>query len=111
MPKRENKAKTQERHTEKRLAERYGLKYTQFMHDTVLNLIHRNACTLVFKQSLRVSVLDVHYTVREADILDHTRAQCGNIKLRLAYDKHRKTLITALSPDMDPKEVLEDDLS
>lgn len=111
MSKRESKAKTQERHTEKRLAERYGLKYTQFLHDTVLHKIHCNAAVLVYKQSLRVTIWDVSYNVRETDILDQDRAQCGWIKLRLAYDKHRKTLITALSPDMDPREVSEDELS
>lgn len=110
MPK--SKTKTLKEHTAKRLRERYGLKYTQRLHDTLLHMIRCGQAKLVVKQSLRVSVFDVVCDIKEADICNSTVTP-GPMPIRFAYDRNRKTLITVLAPDMHPDDmadaILEDE--
>ena len=101
------KHKTLEEHTKRRLSERYGLKYTQYLHDTLLYKLRNGQAQLVVKQSLRVAVFDTIYEVREADIYDSAKAKPGEVRIRFAYDRNRKTLITVLSPDMHPDDIEE----
>lgn len=109
MP-RKPKHKTLEEHTKRRLAERYGLKYTQLLHDTLLYNLRNGKAQLVQKQSLRVTVFDSVYEVRETDIDDHAKAKPGQVRIRFAYDRNRKTLITVLAPDMHPADLGEGDI-
>lgn len=102
---RKPKHKTLEEHTKRRLIERYGLKYTQLLHDTLLYKLRNGKAQLVTKQSLRVSVFDAMYEVRESDIYDGLKAKPGEIRIRFAYDRNRKTLITVLEPDMHPDDL------
>jgi hypothetical protein len=102
---RKGKTKTLSEHTERRLEERYGLRYTQLLRDTLLHQVHSGKASLVKKQSLRVSIWDGTYEVRTNDILDSNRVKPGPIRIRYAYDKHRKTLITVLLPDMHPDDL------
>lgn len=109
---RKSKTQTLKEHTARRLEERYGLKYTQMLRDTLLHQVHSGKAVLVKKQSLRVSIWDGVYEVREKDIFDSRLAKPGEIRIRYAYDKQRKTLITVLLPDMHPDnlELYEDEL-
>lgn len=102
---RKNKTQTLKDHTARRLVERYGLKYTQLLRDTLLHQVHSGKATLVKKQSLRVSIWDGTYEVREQDIADTRLAKAGETRIRYAYDKSRKTLITVLLPDMHPDDL------
>lgn len=104
MGNRATKAKYQEYHASKRLAERYGVKYTQYLHDSILCAINKNKATLVLKQSNRVSIYDVTVTIREEEVLTTTPGQC---KIRVAYDSKRKTIVTALTTDMNPADQIE----
>jgi len=106
---RKPKSKTLKDHTARRLIERYGLKYTQLLRDTLINHVRSGKATLVVKQSLRVSVWDTIYEVRESEIIDPTIAKPGEVRIRYAYDKNRKTLITVLLPDMDPENLEHED--
>lgn len=100
------KTKTQslKDHTKKRLAERYGLNYSKFIKDNLLHQIHSGKGKFVYKQSLRVSVWDCTYDVKETDILNAT-SKAEKIIIRAVYDKNRKTIITVLSPDMNPRDL------
>ena len=100
--KKKSKTKTLNNHTERRLGERYGLKYTQLLRDSLLHQVHSGKAVLVKKQSIRVSIWDGIYEVREKDILNSSVAKPGETRIRYAYDKNRRTLITVLSPDMHP---------
>lgn len=106
---RKPKHKTLEEHTKRRLSERYGLKYTQYLHDSLIHKLRNGQAQLVVKQSLRVTVFDAIYEVREADIYDSAKAKPGDVRIRFAYDKNRKTLITVLSPDMNPDAIKDED--
>lgn len=103
MPK--SKTKTLEQHTARRLRERYGLKYTQMLFDSILHQIHKNKAKFVLRQSLRVTLWDVVYNVRQQDIENGSLAVPGEQTIRVAYDKMRKTIITVLSLDMDPNAI------
>lgn len=105
MPK--SKTKTLEYHTSKRLKERYGLNYSQLFFDSAMNQIRNGKAKFILRQSLRVTIWDVVYDVREKDIYNSEIAKQGQQTIRVVYDKTRKTLITVLSPDMDPAELLE----
>ena len=102
------KHKALEKHTERRLGERYGLKYTQLLHDTLLYKLRNNQAQLVARQTLRVAIFDATYEVREADIYDAAKAKPGEVRIRFVYDKIRKTLITVLLPDMNPNSIKEE---
>ncbi len=104
MSKIKPKIQTLREHTTKRLRERYGLKYTQLLHDTLLNHVYSQKASLVCKQSNRVSVFDTVYDVRESDIYSDLTPP-GPTRIRFAYDGMRKTLITVLSVDMNPSDV------
>ena len=96
-----SKSKTLEEHTERRLAERFGIKMTQFLWDTILHHIHHGKAVFYKKQSNRVSIWDVTVLVRQNEIEDEQRAKPGPLTVRIVYDKMRKCLVSALTPDMD----------
>ena len=104
MNRRRKKAKAQTNHTARRLRERYGLKYPQKLKDHALHCIHNDKATFVMKQSLRVTIWDIEYDVRECDIYDSSIAKVGPVVIRLVYDSNRKNLVTALDVKMDPKD-------
>lgn len=85
MRKRQDKAITLRRHFKSRLLERYGLQATNEDIQKYVQMIQEGRGKMVMKQSLRVSVWDL--SVNEKTI-------------RVAYDKNRKELITALPPDV-----------
>ena len=94
------KIDSQKIHAAKRLAERYGLKFSQFVRDTLLHAIHFNGARMVARQSCRVSILDIDYNVRVPDILDAENTKPGPITLRCVYDRNRKSIATFLALDM-----------
>ena len=102
---RKDKRRAQTDHTIRRLKERYGLKYTQQLRDHALHQIHSSKATFVLRQSLRVTVWDVEYDVKEHEIIDPSLAKEGPVILRLVYDSHRKNLVTVLTTDMNPEDL------
>lgn len=100
-----SKTKTLDQHTARRLRERYGLKYTQFLFDSIMHKIHNGKAKFIVRQSLRVTIWDVVYGIRQQDIDDSKIAAPGDKTIRVAYDKTRKTIITVLTLDMDPNEL------
>ena len=75
-----------------------------------MHKIRNNKAKFVLRQSLRVTVWDVLYDVREQDIDNGLLASTGETTIRVAYDKTRKTIITVLSLDMNPSAIMEDEL-
>lgn len=96
MKKKKPKAKVLPLHLARRLRERYGLKYSQFLHNSLIHQIRSGKAVRVRKQSLRVSIWDGIYNVRENDILDDSSVKPGEIKIRYVYDKIRKMVITVV---------------
>ena len=107
--KKEKKEKTLYDHTKRRLEERYGIKYTQLLRDTLLSQIRNGKAKLIKRQSLRVSVWDGLYEIRENDIINNL-AKPGIVSVRFVYDRNRKTIITVLLPDMNPDDLEFDEL-
>lgn len=103
---RNNKGKSQTDHTIRRLKERFGLKFTQQLRDHALHQIHSGKATFVLQQSLRVTVWDVDYDVKEHEIIDPLLAKVGPTTLRFVHDAKRKTLVTALTTDMNPEDLV-----
>lgn len=97
---RDNKAKAQTHHAKRKLEERYGLRLSQFIHDSLLYAIHHQGATLVKRQSHRVALYDITYQVRLADIIDDKVAHAGPTTIRVVYDKLRGNIVTALGLDM-----------
>lgn len=88
-------------HTAMRLKDRYDIRYTQYVHDTILAGIYGGRARLVDKQSNRVTVFDVDIPVRKEDTFLLT-APTSPVTIRVVYDRKRKSLATVLAPDMDP---------
>jgi len=86
------------------MKERYGLKYSQIMRDTLISQIRKGVdVCLVFEQSNRVRVYDISYKIHQSDLDGFYGYQAGDtIIVRAVYDKHRKTFATFLTTDMDP---------
>ncbi len=96
-------AKTLESHCQRRLSERYALRYTQVMRETLLSKVHKKEVVLVLKQSNRVTIFDIEYKLGRNDIGNSFEYKAGDtITLRAAYDKQRRTFITFLTTDMVP---------
>lgn len=94
-------------HCKQRLQERYGLLYSQYMRDRLLNQIRKKMyCVLLKKVSNRLIAYDILYTFEKKDVENNFGVVLGNkIKLRTLYDKQRKTFVTFLSPSMAIKNV------
>lgn len=84
MRRRRSKRKDQQRHTRLRALERTGLNITVRDQEQIVQKIQRGECTMVRKQSNRVSVFDVEYE---------------ETTLRVVYDRHRKSLATIMTPE------------
>ncbi len=95
-----SKARTLKNHTKKRLLERYGLNYSQYIEDNIKGQISKNKAILIHKQSNRVSVYLCQYNILEKDIADPDLAKVGDSNIFIVYDKHRKTIITVLTEQM-----------
>lgn len=81
-------------HFKKRLKQRYGIEINREGIEYIVRQIQSQNCEFVIKQSLRVTIFDVMYE---------------NKKIRVVYDKNRKTLITALKPNWQGKYIYEKD--
>ena len=96
--------KVLETHCQKRLKERYGLKYSQIMRDTLISHIRKGiGVCVVYEQSNRVKIYDIDYEIHQNDLDGFCGYQAGQtITVRAVYDKSRKTFCTFLTTDMDP---------
>jgi hypothetical protein len=95
------KSKTLEEHTERRFAERFGVKLTQFLWDNIIHQIHSGKATFYKKQSNRVSIWDVTVYIRQQEVDNERLAKVGHLTVRIVYDKMRKCLVSVLTLDMD----------
>ena len=91
----QTKADTLRWHTKNRLEQRYGLRYNDTVHDSLVGSIQNRDARFIEQQSCRVSVWDVTYNARETDLLCYTQLP-GPMTIRCVYDKQRKPLITVL---------------
>lgn len=78
---RRSKSKDQQKHFKRRALERFGLHVDKNQYAEIIRMIQAGEGKFVEKQSKRV-------TVWELEIDDET--------MRVVYDKHRKTVVTAL---------------
>lgn len=81
-----NKAKDQEAHAIRRAYLRYGLRLTQNDLAEIRHMIQAGQSTCVELQSNRIAVHELHYR---------------GARIRVVYDKQRKTVVTFLNEDMD----------
>jgi len=88
------KSSGQKQHAKRRFQERYGIKLSQFVWDTILHKIRSKQAKLVRKQSLRVKIYDVTFDLRQEDISDY--AKPGTTLVRVVYDKTRGNIVSAL---------------
>jgi catabolite regulation protein CreA len=71
-------------HFKKRVKQRYDLEINRFVYQQLVDQIQDGQAEFIQKQSNRISVFWVMY---------------DDIRIRVIYDKSRKTLVTALPPD------------
>jgi hypothetical protein len=72
-------------HGEARLMERFGVKMTQRLHDTIVNRINTRNCDLVLLQSNRVRIYDM---------------DVDGLPLRIVWDRYRRVIASVLTRDM-----------
>lgn len=82
-----SKKKAQQKHVQKRSAQRFGTSLSSEKQEKLIRKIQWGEGRIVKRQSLRVTIHDVE--------LDGTIYRC-------VYDKLRKSLATVLTTDMDP---------
>jgi hypothetical protein len=82
-----SKAKSQKRHAARRLHERFDIQIKQHEYQELVRQIQSGQAKFIEKQSNRVKVLEV---------------ELRGIKIRVCYDKQRKTIITALPAEDSP---------
>jgi hypothetical protein len=89
------KAIAQKRHAKRRLATRYGLKLSDHLMQYCRHAIKSNKAILVERQSLRVAVYDMLYTITTKDTDDPDMVG-KEVMIRFVYDKNRKQIVSAL---------------
>jgi hypothetical protein len=82
---RTTKKAAQRDHARRRARERYGVDVPAALRDTLLAMIRKGQCTLVEKQSNRVSVFDIKH---------------DGATYRVVYDRNTKELATFLPHDV-----------
>ncbi len=98
---RDKKSKNQKIHGKRRFEERYGIRYSQFIIDSIKHKIHTNQTRNIRKQSLRVSIYDLDIVIQEKDIIDSTKLKDGDIvTMRVVYDRIRKNIVSALPSNL-----------
>lgn len=80
-----SKSKNQLIHFKKRLYERYNITLNRQDINNIISLIQHNQATFLGRYSNRLSLFDITY---------------NDLNFRALYDKERKTLVTALTSDM-----------
>lgn len=95
-----NKKYRQSEHFSKRLRDRYGLKDTQFLKDSLLFSIRNNKAKLIKKQSNRVFIFDIDYSARQQDFVEKLQTK-QELTIRVVYDKLRKNLVSALPKNFE----------
>lgn len=84
-----SKKHRQVEHTSKRFQERFGIHYTQFIKDQILNKIHSGKAVLHMKSTNRISLWDVELETKEKTIM-----------VRVAYDRLRRNVASVLTMEM-----------
>ena len=82
------KAKHQIKHCSRRLLERFDIKLDDGLRKRIVQDIQNGRAEFVERQSKRVTVYDF---------------QIQDKKVRVVYDKFRKTIVTALYPEREIK--------
>lgn len=89
----QTKTHTQRDHFKRRMMERYGLTVNRHEYRFMVEMIQNGEAEFIEKQSNRVSAFWLNLTVDDG---------VGNseiVRVRVIYDKLRKTLVTALPPE------------
>lgn len=81
------KARSQQKHARRRARERFGIKLTRNDQIDMVGMIRDGRSRMVERQSLRVSVHEVEW---------------DGYKLRVVYDKSRRTIVTVLPESYEP---------
>lgn len=84
-----SKKRCQVEHTAKRFQERFGMVYTQYIKDQLLNKIQTGKATLHIKSTNRISLWDVELETKEK-----------NVMVRVAYDRLRRNVASVLTMEM-----------
>ena len=98
--------KKDQQHAAQRALERFGIRYSQFVRDSLIHAIRDGRASLIYRISNNFTVLRVPYTVREQDIESLTMRP-GEIKIPVIYDKSRKEIRTILTEEMVLKDIYE----
>lgn len=101
----QNKKDQQKDHAKRRFAERLGIRFSQYLNDMLLNKIHTNQAKIVERQSNRITVYEVTFTPRPADMLNDDPKE---LTVHIVFDRHRKTIVTVAPPGQgfDSEELL-----
>lgn len=86
------KTYAQREHFKKRLFERFGLTINRYKYKEIVDKIQNNQAKRIETQSRRLTL----YLV-----------EIQGIPVKVVYDHQRKTVVTALTLDMDPNELME----
>jgi hypothetical protein len=90
-----NKSKAERIHTERRLLERYGIKYTQRLYDYIRLCLRTNKSICIQKSSNRITIHEVIIYPNEKEVINSNRI--GNpLTIKIVYDKYRKQIVTVL---------------
>lgn len=87
-----DKTYAQREHFKKRLFERFGLTINRYKYKEIVDKIQNNQAKRIETQSRRLTL----YLV-----------EIQGIPVKVVYDHQRKTVVTTLTLDMDPNELME----
>lgn len=93
-----NKKQNQQYHFACRIKERYGITNSLQFYSAIKNIIINDNKHEIYKQTNRVSIHVIPIKLKDKVI-----------KIPFVYDKHRKTVVTALPQDWFDNKIINDD--
>ncbi len=87
--KQEPKAHSQRTHFKKRALERYGVDVNRHLYREMVEMIQNGKAVFIERQTNRIAAFWLYLE----------KPPYTGVKLRVIYDKERKTLVTALPPE------------
>lgn len=90
-----NKKKSLRKHTAIRMPDRYGIKYTQYVRDSLIHAIRSKQQKILQRISNNKTMYLIPYVIREIDIVA-LNTKPGPIEIKVVYDHSRKEIVTVL---------------
>lgn len=90
-----SKKKCQQYHAKRRFSERLGIRFSQYLSDTLLHKIHSGQMKVLERQSNRVAIYEMSFIPRQQDMLS---GDAKEMTVHVVYDRVRKNIVTVAEP-------------